>query len=409
MAGGGTAGQTLGAGASGYNPFSTSTSNVAQRATALSTPVQATNQATTNPTATSTTVATTNPTTTATPVGNARVASNQNWNLQPGQVTRNMAGRFIYLDPTTGQYMNTGNKDFALYSAGPNATMQAAPEGFNFARGDYRFGPGTVGRYDGQYVFKDPVTGRYLSTGSQADAYLRAMGTDGKALTLQPRGTFYGGTYTAGMPQSYGYSSGADLYNALNPRNAFGMSLGTTPVSRDIANQMYGYGSQLSQAQGAFGSIYDKLLENTFQGNNLNTALDYLVDYSKQAANARDQYMGLANQYAPRANSMAGAGGGVQQEFIPQQQFTLPPETWDMNHQQLMNWIQNHEAKAGSMGFLDTALSGIGKGLIGGSFATGLTGITDPFSLINSGVSQGITGRMNRKASGGIVDLVGRK
>ena len=81
-----------------------------------------------------------------------------------------------------------------------------------------------------------------------------------------------------------------------------------------------------------------------------------------------------------------------------------------MNPQQLMSWIQNHERKAGSMGFMDRALGMAGTSLIGGAAAAGLTGVAGP-SVINSAISSGLetaTG-MNRRASGGLINILRNK
>lgn len=293
-------------------------------------------------------------------------------NVLNQQPLLNAGTNSLLTNPMASPVQNVATNAVTPAEMAMQPATQAAPtipSGFNLAKGNYTFDVGRVGRYDGKYVFKDPVLNQYLSTPNQSAAYLRAFGIDGKALSIAPRGGYTGASSIAGIPLNQ-YKTGQDLVNALSPKSTF-MAGSSPKYDVNTANQIVNLGSQYENASKAFGSIYDKLLGGTFKGENLQTALNYLVDYSKQANTALNQYNKLADKFLPKQN-YAGMAFESNPAMRVNQRFTLPKETWKMNQQQLLNWINSHERKAGGDWFGGNLAWSVGPSLITGAALGGL-------------------------------------
>jgi hypothetical protein len=186
----------------------------------------------------------------------------------------------------------------------------------------------------------------------------------------------------------------------------------TQQEMRQLANQIASTGSAYQNTAGQFGTLYDNLVSGRVGQNDLNNTLTQMQALSRTAA---DQYGAATNVFNNPMFNPAQTVAGVPQQrntlgLSPAQRFTLPKETWNMNPQQLMSWIQRHEKNAGRDSFMGNAAWLAGPALIGGAGAMGLTGITGP-SIINSVIGGGIetaTG-MNRRASGGLINILRNK
>ena len=411
-------GMTLGAGPSMYNPFGTTTAakpaSTVFPTTSVAKPTTATNTTVTNPTNVTAPAGAggTNALTVAPSVPSTPRPFDTNVLQEPIQQGTPLFG------PLGGAAAGAQSTPLPSLQQSVIPALQQlaqpAPQGFNFATGNYSFGPGTVGKYGGQYVFNDPVTNRYLSTGDQAQAYLRAFGNNGNALTLPATGGFRVGQPIAqGMPQNT-ISNARSLMNIVNPPTlpAFAGTRGVTPFSRDQAQQLFNYGSQYANAQKAFSTLYDKFLEGTFRGENMAPALKYLQDYSRQADAAQNQYNTLLGKYLPQRPPAQGMPT-PSSPLALQTRFTLPKETWDMNPQQLTSWINNYERQMGRDSFLGNAAWLAGPALItagAGSTLAGALGAGSGLagkavgSAIGTGIEQ--AAGINNRATGGIISLL---
>lgn len=181
---------------------------------------------------------------------------------------------------------------------------------------------------------------------------------------------------------------------------------------QQMANQIASNSSAYQNTAGQFGTLYDNLVSGRVAQGDINNTLSQMQALSRTAA---DQY-GSVNRIFdnPMFNPVQTTAGVPQQRntlgLTPAQRFTLPKETWNMNPQQLMNWIQRHERNAGKDSFMGNLAWVAGPALIGGAAASGLTGVMGP-SLANSAISTGLetaTG-MNRRASGGLINILRNK
>ena len=183
----------------------------------------------------------------------------------------------------------------------------------------------------------------------------------------------------------------------------------TQQEMRQLANQIASTGSAYGNTAGQFGTLYDNLVSGRIGQKDINSTLAQMQALSRTAA---DQYGAATNMFNnPMFNPAQTVAGMPQQRntlgLMPAQRFTLPKETWNMNPQQLMNWIQKHEKSAGRDSLMGNAAWLAGPALIGGAAAAGLTGIAGP-SLVNSVVGTGVEKGLgiNKKASGGIIGLL---
>lgn len=178
---------------------------------------------------------------------------------------------------------------------------------------------------------------------------------------------------------------------------------------KQMANQITSNSGAYQNTAGQFGSLYSDLVEGRMPKE------DYVANLQKMQALSRtaaDQYGSVNKLFEnPMFNPVQTTAGVPQQRntlgLNPAQRFTLPKETWDMNPQQLMSWIQRHERNAGRDSFLGNAAWLAGPALIGGAAASGLTGIAGP-SALNSAIGSGlenVAGVTNR-ATGGIISLL---
>lgn len=200
----------------------------------------------------------------------------------------------------------------------------------------------------------------------------------------------------------------------------------TQQQMRQMANQIASNSSAYQNTAGQFGTLYDNLVSGRVGQNDINSTLAQMQALSRTAA---DQYGSVNRLFEnPMFGSQQVVAGMPQQRntlgLTPAQRFTLPKETWNMNPQQLMNWIQRHERNAGRDSFLGNAAWIAGPTLIGGAAATGLTGIpmiNAPSFLstgIHSGISNAITSGTGmssgltsgvRRASGGLINILRNK
>lgn len=195
---------------------------------------------------------------------------------------------------------------------------------------------------------------------------------------------------------------------------------------RQMANQIASNSSAYQNTAGQFGTLYDNLVSGRVGQNDINSTLAQMQALSRTAA---DQYGSVNRLFENQIFGAPQMVAGVPMQrntlgLTPAQRFTLPKETWNMNPQQLMNWIQRHERNAGRDSFLGNAAWIAGPALIGGAAATGLTGIpmvgapSLPQAAIHSGVgsaistgtgmSSGLTSGV-RRASGGLINILRNK
>jgi hypothetical protein len=183
------------------------------------------------------------------------------------------------------------------------------------------------------------------------------------------------------------------LQQYYSPRG-LGYTMAGAPSSQQLqsfANNLTNTAGGYQQSASTFGNLYADLVEGRISQDNYVSSLQRMQELSRQGTGQWNQVQQLMqSNVLPQPQQVAGMG--MTQNTLglaPAQRFLLPQETWDMNPQELLGWIQRHEKNASSMGFLDTALSAIGTGLIGGAIAGGITGISG-ISPINSVIGSGI-------------------
>lgn len=195
---------------------------------------------------------------------------------------------------------------------------------------------------------------------------------------------------------------------------------------RQMANQIASNSSAYQNTAGQFGTLYDNLVSGRVGQNDINSTLAQMQALSRTAA---DQYGSVNRLFDnPMFNPVQTTAGVPQQRntmgLTPAQRFTLPKETWNMNPQQLMRWIQRHERNAGRDSFLGNAAWIAGPTLIGGAAATGLTGIPmiNAPSFLSTGIHSGLSNAISsgtgmssgltsgvRRASGGLINILRNK
>lgn len=171
---------------------------------------------------------------------------------------------------------------------------------------------------------------------------------------------------------------------------------------KNIANYVYNQGQLTQDYYGEFNSDYDKLISGRVSAEEIPALLQRLRESSKLAQQNRGAYQNVfENVYNPREATRFG----TQSSSVPQLDqtelntvFTLPEHTWSMSDQELLNWISDHERKAGSDWFGGNLAWAVGPSLIGGAALSGLAGaagiggFTNPFTSISNAITGGATG-----------------